>query len=367
MNKQGSGPSRSGSLLKAVCSPGVMLSYVVASVAAMLAALCYSEFAADVPISGSAYNYVAIVFGEFPSWIAATALLMQYLVSICTIAKGFSGYFATLIGLPGDALVFSFSQVDFVVIDIGGAALVALIAVMLSVGIQDSFTFQRLATATAIVSILFTVGTAATRVDLDNLTPLVPSEYGLSGVLHGASLVFFSYLGFDSVAALAEEVRNPQRDIPIGICGSIAICALLYFFMAAAIVGIVPYQEIDVLAPYSVAFRTIGLGWAARIVSVGALAGVATSLFSMICTMARLVMVLGRDGFLPAFFSKVNLISQVPVHSTLFVGIVCAAMSLILDIVTLSSIVSIGTLFAFVMVCAACIWRRYVATQSTIP
>jgi len=346
--------------------PAILVSYALAALAALFSALCYAEFAADVPVSGAAYNYVDMVFGEFLSWMVASSLLMEYMLSVSTVAKGFSGYFATLVGIDSDALVFTFESTDEVVIDIAGAVIVMLLTALLAYGVRESFTFNCYATLLTVLTVVFTICAAAPNIETDNYTPFFPEELGTVNAFRGASIVFFSYIGFDALATVAEESKNPSRDLPLSIVLSLGICTTLYMLMAASIVGMIPYQDIDIRAAYSVGFKDVGWDWASRIVSFGALCGIVTSMFSCACALFRLLMVFGREGFLPKFLAYVHERTATPLNATILGGTICTLLTLLLDIGTLSSLVSMGTLFAFCLVCLGSIWRRYCVTHERL-
>eukprot|EP00210_Caulerpa_lentillifera_P003385 g3229.t1 len=339
--------------------PSVILSYAISGFAALFCALCYAEFAADVPCSGAAYNYVALIYGEFLSWMAASDLLLEYMLSASAVAKGFSGYLCTLLGLDSDTLIYTFDDTDYIVIDVVGAVLVMFLTALCAYGVHESFQFNSVSTLVTLLLVVFTICAAAPKVHSGNWSPFFPDKFGLSDTVRGASIVFFAYIGFDSIATVAEEVENPGRDLPVAITISVLVSAVLYMFMAGAIVGMVPYENIDIRAPFSSAFKDVDMDWASRIVSLGALLGILTTTFASCYGGYRLLMVFGRDGFLPNWLAKIHPRTATPIHATIFGGFIITMMALFLDISTLSSMVSAGTLFIFNLVCQACIWRRY--------
>eukprot|EP00210_Caulerpa_lentillifera_P007835 g7477.t1 len=348
-----------GEVAREYTGPSVVLSYILSALAALFCALCYAEFASDVPCSGAAYNYIALVFGEFVSWMAASSLLIEYMLSISAVAKGFSGYLCTLIGIKTNALILTFQSTDYIVIDVVGAVLVLLLAMLLSYGVRESFAFNSYSTLATVGLVIFTICAAAPKVDSENWSPFFPEEFGFSNTVRGASIVFFAYIGFDAIATVAEEVENPSRDLPISITISVTVSTLLYILMAGAISGMVPYTDVDVRAPFSSAFKQVGMDWASRFVSLGALFGLLTTTFSNSYGAYRLLMVFGRDGFLPKWLATINPWTSTPIHATVVGGLIATSMALLLDISTLASMVSMGTLFTFNLVCQGCIWRRY--------
>lgn len=246
---------------------------------------------------------------------------MDYIFSTCTVAKGVSGYLSTLIGIDSDALVMTVHSTDEIVIDFVGAGMIVFLTALLAYGARESFNFNGLATTLSVVAILFTICAAVPNIEISNYTPFFPEELGTARAIRGASIVFFSYIGFDALATMAEESKNPSRDMPISILLSLGMCTVLYVLMAVVLVGMIPcvdlkmdisrliffwcrYNKIDVMAAYSTGFQEIGWDWASRVVSFGALLGIITSLFGAICGQSRLIMVLGREGFLPRHLVK---------------------------------------------------------------
>ncbi|GMH41346.1 hypothetical protein BSKO_09256 [Bryopsis sp. KO-2023] len=354
-----------GAAAKEHAGPSIVLSYLFASLAALFSALCYSEFAVDIPMAGTAFNYMMVVFGDFVAWISAINLILEYTLSAASVAKGIAGYMATLFGWESGALLITFDSLPYIVIDISAFVVVALLSALLCVGIRESATTNNVVTLVNIATMLLVIGLALPRFDSENIAPFAP--FGVKGMFTASSIVFFSYIGFDSVATIAEEVENPKRNLPIGIIGSLVISTVLYLAMSLAIVGMVSYEDIDVNAAFSVAFSGVGINWAPTVISIGALAGILTSLLLCILGQARIFMALGREGFLPNWLATVNSRTRTPINATLTTFVLAGLPSLFLDIEILSEMVSIGTLFVFFLVCLGVLWKTYYIPCSEAP
>eukprot|EP00803_Ostreobium_quekettii_P002448 evm.model.scf_342.5 EVM.evm.TU.scf_342.5 scf_342:75505-80732(+) len=337
--------------------PSVVLSYAVASLAALFSALCYAEFAVDLPVAGSAYNYISLVFGEFPAWIAAINLIMEYCLSSSTIAKGFTSYFGSLLRFGSGALTINLGDRDIFNLDILAFVLILGLSILLSLGIKASSLFNNVVSGINLLAILFVLCASTPFFRPANFVPFVP--FGIKGMIRAASIVFFTYIGFDCVATVAEEVRNPTRDLPIGIVGSLSIVTALYVAMAVAITGLQSYNEIDVNAPFATAFNSFGMRWASEIVSIGAITGIVACLMVTLMGMARIFMVLGRERLLPEWMAKVHNKHKTPLNATIVTGIVSGLPALFLNIDFLAKMVSMGTLFVLCMVNVGVVWRRY--------
>ncbi|CAD7698531.1 unnamed protein product [Ostreobium quekettii] len=348
--------------------PAVIISYFIAALAAVFSALCYAEFAVDLPVAGSAYNFISLAFGEFFAWVAAMNLFLEYALISSTVAKGFTGYFATLFGWPSEVLVHTVEGTHgLIIIDVVAFCLTLILAIILALGIKESTTFNNIVTTVNLASIVFVLGMAAPYFKTDNLVPFVPHNMGVRGIFRAASIVFFSYIGFDGVCTAAEEAKNPTRDLPKGIVWSVFISAGLYILMALGITGMKKYPLIDIDAPFSVAFNGVGLKWAGSIVSAGALMGIITSLFLTMLAMTRIFMVLGHEKMLPSWIAKVNARLRTPVNATIVTATVSGVPALLLNIDFLASMVSMGTLCVLAMVCCGSLWRQYFQPGCDIP
>ncbi|MEA2561210.1 MAG: basic amino acid/polyamine antiporter, family [Acidobacteriota bacterium] len=379
-----------GAIAKEVAGPALMLSYVVAGLACVFAALCYSEFASMVPVAGSAYTYAYATLGELFAWIIGWDLVLEYAVGAATVANGWSGYFQSALGSFGITLPTAISGpvVNYdselgrlvatgSIINLPAVLIVALVTVILIVGIRESAGLNAVMVGIKVVAVIFVIGVGAFYVNPDNWKPFAP--YGLSGLslfghtvmgqtdpggrplgmLAGAALAFFAYIGFDSVSTHAEEAKNPQRDVPIGIITSLALCTLLYLAVVAVLTGMVPYNELDIQAPVADAFDRVGLGWAHLLLAVAGVAGITSVLLVMMLSQPRVLLAMARDGLLPqGFFGDIHPRFRTPMKSTVATGLFVGALAAFLPIQVLLSLVSMGTLLAFVIVCAAVLIMR---------
>ena len=353
--------------------PAVLISYLVASATSAVTGLCYTEFACEAPVAGSSYVYVSMCFGEFAGFLCGCNLGLELTISAAAVARGWTSYVATLFRAPPDALrvrvggpslrggdtsdYASDASSGGVALDLPAAFVVAFITCVLVCGMKDTARFNTVVTAVSLAVIAFVLIAGGAVVDADNWRPFAPN--GVDGVLTGASVVFFSFVGFDTVATCAEECADPGRDLPVGILGSLGVCAALYAAMCLVVTGMTPYRDIDVEAPFAVAFKTRGMGWAESVISLGALAAITTALLSSLMGQPRVYMVMARDGLLPKWFAKVHPRFGTPANASAFTGVTTGALALVVDIETLAELVSIGTLAVFGSVCASLlVWRH---------
>jgi len=334
--------------------PAVAISYTLASVASLFSALCYSEFASEFPIAGGAFNYVAMTFGELLAWIVGCNLILEYTLSAAAIARGFSSYLSTLFGMHPTALIVNLGPLP---LDFTALTVIILLCAILAYGIEESSKFNIVITGLNVATILVVFVAGVGQIDTANYNPFNP--YGVRGIFAGASIVFFSFIGFDTVSTAAEETKNPAFDLPVGIVGSLGICTILYVLMCLVITGMVPYSQIDTNAPFSAAFDAAGMAWVSRIVSLGAVAGITTSIMVSLLGQTRIYLVLAREGLLPPVFAKVHETRGTPVFATAVTAVTAGLLSFLFDIEILAELVSIGTLFVFACVCGAVLWRRY--------
>ncbi len=355
--------------------PSLVLSFVLAGVGCALAGLCYAEFAAMIPVAGSAYTYAYATLGELFAWIIGWDLVLEYAIASCAVAHGWSHYFQAFLALfdvhipPALAIdpVSASAEVMAgawrlgplpIVFDLPAVVIVLLLTVVLVVGIRESAGLNSLIVALKLGVVLFVILAGIRHVDPANWRPFFPN--GITGTLSGAAYVFFAYIGFDSISTHAEEARNPDRDVPIGILGSLGLCTLLYIAVAAVLTGMVPSPRIDIDAPIAHAFAERGLGAATLVVSLGAVAGITSVLLVMMLSQARILLAMARDGLLPpGLFAAVHPRFRTPHRSTILVGLLVAAVAALLPLKVLADLVNIGTLFAFVIVCAAVLIMRY--------
>lgn len=350
--------------------PGLVLSFVVAGIGCALAALCYAEFAAMVPVAGSAYTYAYATLGEVFAWIIGWDLVLEYAVAASTVAHGWSHYLGTFLGLFGHHLPQRWSAAPFdydpatgqwgptgAILDLPALLVVLALTGILVVGIRESARFNALMVFIKVAVVLFVIAAGAPHVDASNWHPFLP--YGWKGVMSGAAYIFFAYVGFDSVSTHSEEAKNPQRDIPIGIIASLAICTVLYILVAGVLTGMQRYDRIHLDAPVAEAFAALGMNTAVFIVSIGAIAGLTSVLMVLMLSQTRVLLAMARDGLIPeSFFGDVHPRFLTPHRSTILVGILVAIVGATVPLKVLADLVNIGTLFAFVIVCAAVLVMR---------
>lgn len=370
--------------------PALMLSFVAAGIACIFAALCYAEFASMVPVAGSAYTYAYATLGELFAWIIGWDLILEYAVGSATVAHGWSHYFQDFIGILGLKIphVFSTAPFDYdpklghfvstgTLLDLPAIIITIIVTVILVKGIRESASFNATMVIVKLIIVFFVIIVGAFYVNPANWKPFAP--FGLTGVsffgktlfgqtgaggeplgmLAGAATIFFAYIGFDSVSTHAEEAKNPKRDVPIGIVTSLVLCTVLYIAVAAVLTGMVPYNKINIDAPVSDAFRQVGLPWAQFLISLGAIAGITSVLLVMMLSQPRVILAMARDGLVPRnFFAAIHERFRTPWKSTIITGIFVSTLAAFLPLRVLAELVNIGTLFAFVVVCAAVLIMR---------
>ncbi|XP_058737559.1 cationic amino acid transporter 7, chloroplastic-like [Vicia villosa] len=356
--------------------PAVVLSFAIAGFCALLSAFCYTEFAVDMPVAGGAFSYLRVTFGEFAAFLTGANLVMDYVMSNAAVARGFTAYVGTTIGISSAKwriVIPSFPK-GFNEIDMVAVAVVLLITIVICYSTRESSVVNMILTALHILFIAFVIVIGFWKGSWKNFTqpanPENPSGFfphGAAGVFNGAAAVYLSYIGYDAVSTMAEEVKEPVKDIPIGVSGSVIIVTVLYCLMAASMCMLLPYDMIDPEAPFSAAFKSDGWGWVSRVIGVGASFGILTSLIVAMLGQARYMCVIGRSNVVPAWFAKVHPKTSTPVNASAFLGIFTAAIALFTDLDVLLNLVSIGTLFVFYMVANAVVYRRYVAAGTTNP
>ncbi|WP_340023834.1 amino acid permease [Paenibacillus sp. FSL K6-1096] len=345
--------------------PGLILSFIIAGIACVLSALCYSEFASTLPVSGSAYAYSYVAFGELLAWVLGWDLVLEYGVAAAAVSSGWSGYFQGLlegfgIHLP-TALSGAYNAEKGTFINLPAVIIILLISYLLTRGVKETARFNTVMVAIKISVVLLFIFTGIFYVKPENWTPFLP--FGFHGVMNGAATVFFAYIGFDALSTAAEEVKRPQRDLPIGIISSLAICTVLYIAVSLVLTGIVPYQSLNVSDPVSYALRFVDQNMIAGLISVGAIAGMTTVLLVMLFGQTRLLFAISRDGLLPQSLSKVSPKTHTPVRSTWMVGSIIAVLTGFVPLDRLANLTSIGTLFAFLVVSLGVITLRRTKTD----
>jgi APA family basic amino acid/polyamine antiporter len=373
-----------------IAGPALMLSYVIAGITCIFAALCYAEFAAMVPVAGSAYTYAYATLGELFAWIIGWDLVLEYAVGSATVANGWSGYFQSVLKKTGLELPKIFRDApirydtatgDFVstgsFVNLTAIIIVTIVTLILVKGISESASFNAAMVGVKLAAVLFVIGVGAFYVDPANWHPFAPYGWtGISffghhvagqadpsgtplGMMAGAAIIFFAYIGFDSVSTHTEEAKNPQRDVPIGIISSLLICTVLYIAVVAVLTGMVQYDHIDVAAGVSDAFKQHGLGVAEVIIAIAGVAGITSVLLVMMLSGPRVFLAMARDGLVPkGFFGDVHPKFRTPWRSTILVGVFVCILTGFLPLGFLLHLTNIGTLFAFVVVCAAVLVMR---------
>ncbi|WP_042148139.1 amino acid permease [Paucisalibacillus sp. EB02] len=339
--------------------PAIIYSFIIAAIVCSLAAMCYSEFASSIPITGSAYTYSYSVFGEVVAWIVAWALVLEYGLAAASVATGWSAYFVSLlegfhIAIP-HAVTGPFNPTEGTYINLPAIVIVLLLAFLLSFGLQGSNRLNKIMVFIKISVILLFIIVGVFYVKPTNWEPFLP--FGWDGVFTGAALVFFAYLGFDAVSSAAEEVKNPQKAMPIGIIGSLLICTTLYVAVSLVLTGMVSYTELNVSDPVSFAMEMVNQNWVAGFISLGAIAGMMTVILVLLYGGTRLLFALGRDQLLPKSMSRLNS-NNSPVMSTWVFSILIALCAGLLPLAKLAEMTNMGTLLAFTIVSIGVIFLR---------
>ncbi|GAB6008967.1 amino acid transporter [Bacteroidia bacterium] len=357
--------------------PALTISFAISALGCLFAGLCYAEFASMIPVAGSAYAYSYSTLGEFIAWFIGWDLILEYLFAAGTVAVGWSGYVVSLfdsIGLHIPTSI-ALSPIGYTVqegfyltgsvLNFPAMFIVALMSVLLILGIKQSATLNNLIVIIKVVVILLFIGFGIAYVSTDNWAPYIPAEtspghFGWSGILRGAGVIFFAYIGFDAVSTAAQEAKNPQKDMPKGILYSLLICTVLYVAVTAVLTGIVHYSELDHPAPIAYAIDKVGgsLLWLSPLIKIGAIAGLSSVVLVMMLGQSRIFYSMSKDGLLPHFFSGVHKRYGTPYKSTILTGFASALIAGILPINILGELVSIGTLMAFVIVCISIIVLR---------
>jgi APA family basic amino acid/polyamine antiporter len=352
--------------------PAIVLSFVVAGVGCVFAGLCYAEFASMIPIAGSAYTYGYTTLGELTAWIIGWALCLEYAFGAATVAVGWSGYVSSLLGYFGVHVPFNptpslslslFGHPLSAKVDIFALCAIIVVTTVLVIGVRESANFNSAAVMIKVSVVLFFIGIATVFAFghwnhmMMNWHPFIPKnrggfgQYGWSGIMRGASVVFFAYIGFDAVSTAAQEARNPQKDLPFGILGSLIICTVLYIVVSGLLTGLKPYTSLNTPAPVADGAAAIGATWGVCLIDLGAIAGLASVMLVMILGQTRVLYTMAHDGLLPSWVGRIHPRFRTPWLVTIATGVLVAFLAAFFNISFLGELVSLGTLLAFTIVC----------------
>ncbi|HUB17519.1 MAG TPA: amino acid permease [Acidobacteriaceae bacterium] len=366
--------------------PAIVLSFVVAGVGCVFAGLCYAEFASMIPIAGSAYTYGYTTLGELMAWIIGWALCLEYAFGAATVAVGWSGYVSSLLGYFGIKMPFNptpslalnlFGHPFSARVDIFALCAIIVVTTILVVGVKESANFNSAAVMIKVSVVLFFIGIATAYAFghwhhmMANWHPFIPKNqgsfgaFGWSGIMRGGSVVFFAYIGFDAVSTAAQEARNPQKDLPFGILGSLIICTILYIIVSGLLTGIKPYGSLNTPSPVADGAAAIGATWGVVLIDLGAIAGLASVMLVMILGQTRVLYTMAHDGLLPKWVSSIHPKFRTPWLVTIATGVLVAFLAAFFNISFLGELVSLGTLLAFTIVCLGVMVMR--RTQPDCP
>ncbi|MDP1752997.1 MAG: amino acid permease [Reyranella sp.] len=365
--------------------PAIVLSFVLAAIACAFVGLCYAELSTFLPVSGSTYTYTYATLGEFAAWIIGWDLILEYAIGGAAVAVGWSGYFVSVlqgvgVALPprltaatGQAVTLADGTTATAIVNLPAAAVVVLITVLLVGGTKESARLNNIMVAVKLTVVLSFIGLGAFYVNTANWHPFIPANtgtfgtFGASGILRGAAIVFIAYVGFDAVSNCAQEARRPQRDMPIGILGSLAISTVLYIAVAAVLTGLVPYTQLNVPDPVVMGLHAVGLAWFSMFIDLGALIGITTVILVLLYGQSRIFATMAADGLLPPVVARVHPKLGTPWISQIVIGVVVASVAAVSPIDVLAELVGVGTLFAFVLVCGAVIYLRHLEPDAPRP
>lgn len=358
--------------------PAIVISFLISGFFCGCAALCYAELASVIPASGSVYTYAYATFGRFVAWIIGWDLILEYLFGSAAVAVGWSGYVSSFLHDLGYTIPAALSQAPFTftpdvgwsstgaLINLPASLLVIALSALIAIGIRESATLNDIVVVIKVTVLIAFLVLGAAYITKENLTPFIPENtgvsghYGWSGIFRGAAVIFFAYIGFDCLSTLALETKNPQRDLPKGIIGSLIVCTILYVLVAFVLTGMVHYSLLNVPQPIAVALDSTqgALKWFAPFIKIGAIAGLSTATLGLLLSQPRILYTMSHDGMLPKFFGSVNPKTKTPFNSTIVVGVLAAIVAGLFPIGLLGELVSIGTLLAFFLVCVGVLILR---------
>ncbi|MFL9868067.1 amino acid permease [Paraburkholderia fungorum] len=356
--------------------PSIILSFVLGGIACAFVGLCYSELAAMLPVCGSSYTYTYATLGELFAWIIGWDLILEYAMGAATVAVGWSGYIVsllhnvgisippTLAAAPGTTVTLADGSTVSGIVNLPAIFIIAALTILLVLGTKESARLNNIMVAIKLTVVLAFIVIGAFFVHPANWHPFIPQNtgqfgnFGASGILRGSAVVFFAFIGFDAVSTAAQEARKPQIDMPIGILGSLVICTVLYIAVAGVLTGLVPYAELNVPDPIAKGVDVIGVTWFSVLIKIGALTGLTTVILVLLYGQSRIFFTMSQDGLLPHLFARVHPRLQTPHLSQMMIGTIVAIVAAFTPIDVLGEMVSIGTLFAFILVCGAVIYLR---------
>jgi APA family basic amino acid/polyamine antiporter len=365
--------------------PSIILSFVLGGIACAFVGLCYSELAAMLPVCGSSYTYTYATLGEIFAWIIGWDLILEYAMGAATVAVGWSGYIVSLLhnaginippafaAAPGTVIKLADGTAVTGIINLPAIVIIAILTTLLVLGTKESARLNNIMVAVKLVVVVAFIALGVFFIKPANWHPFIPpntgefGNFGMSGILRGSAVVFFAFIGFDAVSTAAQEAKKPQRDMPIGILGSLVICTILYILVAGVLTGLVPYGELNVPDPIAKGVDAIGLTWFSVLIKIGALTGLTTVILVLLYGQSRIFFTMSQDGLLPRLFARVHPRLQTPHLSQIMIGTIVAIVAALTPISVLGEMVSIGTLFAFILVCGAVIYLRRSDSDASRP
>ncbi|XP_016494764.1 cationic amino acid transporter 6, chloroplastic-like [Nicotiana tabacum] len=360
-----------GPVARKTSGPSVFISYIIAAISALLSSLCYTEFSVDVPVAGGAFSYLRVTFGEFVGYFAGANILMEYVLSNAAVSRSFTEYLSCAFGRndPNSWRVHVHGLMDgYDMLDFSAVALIIVLTICLCHSTKESSMLNLVMTMFHVVFFGFIIIAGFCNGRVENLVkPGGIAPYGVRGILDGAAIVYFSYIGYDTVSTMAEEIRNPSKTLPVGIVGSVLIVSALYCLMALSLCLLVPYNMIPEGASFSAVFQQMGWKWASNVVGAGACLGIVASLLVAMLGQARYLCVIGRARLVPSWFAQVHPTTGTPLNATIVLGICQASIALFTELEIVIEMISIGTLLVFYLVSNALIFRRYVILSKNPP